>query len=140
MECWGNNFYGQLGNGLTTDSNVPVAVTGLNSGVSAIAAGTGHTCAIVSGGVYCWGSNSNGQLGDGTTIDSVTPVVAVGLASGAVGVAVGAQNTCAVLANGAEKCWGDDHYGQLGDGRFLSSNTPQVVVLGDEIFFGGFEN
>src|SRR2546423_1631315 len=79
VRCWGDNGFGQLGDGTTIDRLIPVAVSGLTNAV-AIAAGSCHTCALrAAGTARCWGSNGSGQLGDGTTGDRHTPVAVSGL-------------------------------------------------------------
>ena len=73
--CWGYNYYGQLGNGLTTDSASPVQVTTLGASVAQVSAQLPHTCARKTDGtLWCWGYNGYGQLGDGTTANRTTPV------------------------------------------------------------------
>jgi hypothetical protein len=83
IQCWGQNDYGQLGNGNTTQSSVPVTVMGLPSAATAIGAGPWHTCAVINGGaVWCWGRNHRGQLGNGSTTSSTTPVQVGGSGGG----------------------------------------------------------
>ena len=126
--CWGDNDSGQLGNDSTTNSSTPVAVTGLSSGVVAIAAGGYHTCALTSvGGVKCWGDDGNGQLGDGGDTSESTPVNVSGLSSGVASIAAGESHTCAVTTSNGAKCWGYDGYGELGNGTTNDYHVPKAV-------------
>jgi alpha-tubulin suppressor-like RCC1 family protein len=128
VKCWGSNNNGQLGDGTTVGRTTPVDVNGLTSGVLAIAAGAGHTCALTSaGGVKCWGSNLSGQLGDGTTTQNGTPVDVNGLVSGVAAIAAGYHHTCALTDAGIVKCWGGNSSGQLGDGTTTQHSTPADV-------------
>jgi alpha-tubulin suppressor-like RCC1 family protein len=128
VKCWGTNSLGQLGDGSLLPKNVPVDTSGLSNGVVALAAGYGHTCALLlGGGVKCWGMNSYGQIGDGTTTQRNTPVDVSGLTSGVMALAVGSFHTCALMVGGAVKCWGYNSYGQLGDGTGTQRNSPTPV-------------
>ena len=128
VQCWGSNGFGQLGDNSTTNRLTPVAVSGLSSGVVAIAAGGKHTCAITSAGaVQCWGYNYDGQLGDNTTTNRLTPVAVSGLSSGVVAIAAGASHTCALTSAGAVQCWGYNVVGQLGDNTTTNRLTPVAV-------------
>jgi alpha-tubulin suppressor-like RCC1 family protein len=125
VQCWGYNAYGQLGDTTTTDKSAPVAVSGL-SGVTAITTGTYHSCAALSSGaVQCWGYNASGQLGNGTTTNSPTPTpVLLSGANSALSLGGGPNYSCAVLASGGISCWGDNTYGQLGNGTKINSSIP----------------
>ncbi|HQQ62197.1 MAG TPA: hypothetical protein PLF22_01350 [Pseudomonadales bacterium] len=128
VKCWGDNNYGDLGNNADSQSDTPVAVLGLTSGVMAIAAGEDYTCALTStGAVKCWGDNFHGQLGDNTTITRFTPVAVNGLSSGVTAIAAGFNHACALISTGAVKCWGWNSYGQLGDNTTTQRNTPVAV-------------
>lgn len=129
--CWGRDDHGQLGDGpLLENQIIPVEVVGLPAGVKAIAAGTLHTCALTTqGAVLCWGADDLGQLGDGgSRQDKPVPASVVGLPLGVLAVTAGNHHTCALTAAGGVRCWGDDTYGQLGNGPAGSQDLPMDVV------------
>ena len=77
VQCWGANDFGQLGDGTTDNSSLPVTVPGI-SNATGVAAGYQHTCALLSDStVKCWGYNNQGQLGDGTKQSKLTPEMVI---------------------------------------------------------------
>jgi alpha-tubulin suppressor-like RCC1 family protein len=146
VKCWGTNGQDELGNGQDSDSGSPVDVAGLSRGVTAIASGLRHSCALTTaGGVKCWGANISGALGDGTTTRRPRRVVDVfGLTSGVTAIATGSDHSCALMSTGGVKCWGSNRFGELGDGTTSDRLTP-VDVLGlsrgvTAIAAGGFHS
>ena len=131
--AWGYNGDGELGNGTNTDSNVPLQVS-LPSGVTItnIAGGGYHSLALASNGrVWAWGSNNYGELGNGTNTSSSTPVQ-VSLPSWVTitNISGGVFYCLALASNGTVWAWGDNYYGQLGNGINTDrSNTPVQVSL-----------
>lgn len=131
VKCWGYNVYGQLGNGTTAYSAVPVDVVGLGSGVASISSEGYLTCAITTGGaVKCWGLNDTYQLGDGTNKNSPVPVDVMGLNSGVVSVTTGTHHACALMNSGGVKCWGNNGVGQLARERTPSNSAQPLDIEG----------
>lgn len=127
LRCWGDNNYGQLGDGTTIDSTIPVGVVGIPNATD-VDVGTFHSCAVLySGEVRCWGSNSLGRLGNGVGASSLVPVKVVGI-SDAMSVSVGGYFSCATMSDGTVQCWGSNSNGQLGDGTSTHSSVPVTVV------------
>jgi alpha-tubulin suppressor-like RCC1 family protein len=129
VRCWGLNSSGQLGNNSLVNAKGPVRVGGFLSlsDVTAIAAGTFHSCALLADGtVRCWGLNSSGQLGNNSLVNAKVPVLVHGL-SGATAVAAGARHSCALVVGGTVQCWGQNDYGQLGNNSLANSEVPVAV-------------
>lgn len=139
MAAWGDNSSGQLGNGNTTDSSVPVAVRtdGVLAGktVISIAAGGHHSLALCSDGTLAaWGDNGSGQLGDGGFPYSRNPLPVAVATNGALAgktvtaIAVASAHNLALCSDGTLAAWGTGNHGQLGNGGIVDRNTPYQVT------------
>jgi len=122
---WGSDFFGELGDGTTQDTSVPVRALGIADSVRQIAAGSAHSLALTTRGeVWAWGDNTTGELGDGTTTAHHLPQRVPGL-TGVVAIAAGNGFSLAVLADGTVKAWGQNNFGQLG----IPHGPNQLVPL-----------
>jgi LPXTG-motif cell wall-anchored protein len=140
---WGENGLGQLGNGTTTLSRVPVRVlageqgAGFLSDIASVAVGFRHSIALTTtGSVFTWGGNGSGGLGNGTTIGSTTPVQVHAVApgsgslSGIKAIAGAGFYTLAITAADGVVGWGDNLNGQLGNDTTAVQSLPVQVVSG----------
>jgi alpha-tubulin suppressor-like RCC1 family protein len=125
MRCWGSNGYGQLGEGSTLASPVPVPASNLN-GVAQVSAGNNFSCAVMNdGSAKCWGYNRNGQLGIGNIDNQLLPVTLN--VPQLQTIRAGNSFACGLDTNGGMHCWGYGNDGVLGQGNRSSSRTPQAV-------------
>jgi len=138
--CWGSGSAGQLGNGASGNSNVPVAVT--TSGALAgktikqlLAPASSTMCAIASdNNPYCWGSGLNGRLGNGVSSNSNSNVPVAVTTSGALAgktvkrLATSGYDVCTIASDDNIYCWGQGSDGQLGNGVSSNSNVPVLVI------------
>jgi len=154
--CWGSNWHGQLGisagNGFPSQHQPPTVVP--LSGVTSVALGTDHTCALLTDNtVMCWGSNANGQLGNaanaGTTTTTIQPLSVLDANSTPIGpissISSGAEFTCAAMTDTSHtvQCWGNNATGQLGVTPFTTgpawTNIPVSVMAEAGDFLGGVQ-
>lgn len=113
---WGDNEYGQLGDGTRSNRKIPALVQGI-ADIKAISSGSAHVLALKEDGtVWSWGRNSEGELGNGTVEDSYIPIMVTGLPR-ASSIAAGYANSMALTEDGTIWAWGDNSYTQLGSVR-----------------------
>jgi alpha-tubulin suppressor-like RCC1 family protein len=134
--CWGDNEYGQLGDGTYLDRSTPGKVRGLDSEVVQMSAGGRGTCAVKKDGtLWCWGYGPLLGVGLPAFERRVEPVQVTALGSDVAQVSVaGASHTCAVKKDDTLWCWGRNVHGQLGDGTTDDRLDPiQVIAVGDDV-------
>lgn len=128
LYCWGIKEFGLLGDPATVSpSTVPVAIPSMASGVTKVANGQTHVCAIKSGTLYCWGQNTNGEVGNGnfTLVSTPTAITTIGTV---VDVWTGYFGTCAKNTSNQVYCWGNNGDNQLLETSTADINTPTLMT------------
>jgi alpha-tubulin suppressor-like RCC1 family protein len=126
--CWGLNSSGQLGNGTTVSSNVPVLVSG-GLTFTQIDAGALFACALTSAGAaYCWGDDGQDQLGNTTLVTNRDVPVAVTGGLAFAQISLGTSFVCALTTAAAAYCWGKDNAGQIGNASAANPQTAPLAV------------
>jgi len=124
--AWGDNSFGQFGNGTSTSSYVPTKI-GSDNDWKEVALGWGYTIAVKTDGtLWAWGNNSSGQLGDGTAVNKSIPTQ-IGTSTDWKTISVGTTHAIALKTNGTLWAWGYNYYGQLGNGSNTSKNVPTQI-------------
>lgn len=127
--CWGQNNYGQLGIGNTTNQRSPVVV-GIS--VQPIAAGGKFTCGrqTGTGNMYCWGRGDLGALGNGFFVNRLTPYPVYGnfVYQQSTSIGAGANHVIAKRTDGTVMAWGHNNFGQVGDGTTNTRPAPVVIL------------
>ena len=131
--CWGSNGAGQFGDGSDSSSVVPVPAGG-GMRFAALSASGDYTCGLTfAGAAYCWGYDGMGQLGDGGKAEErKTPTAVVGGLTFA-SLSAGYGTTCGLTSSGTAYCWGDNFFGQLGNGN--TTTSPQPLPVATELRF-----
>ncbi|HEX6315275.1 MAG TPA: Ig-like domain-containing protein [Gemmatimonadaceae bacterium] len=128
LYCWGDDEFGQIGNGSTGAGETPSLATVKSERFAMVSAGSNHACALnLTGRAFCWGNDERGQLGDNRTINSTTPIPIADSTLTFTMISAGDRHTCGVTTNGNAYCWGEGNNGQLGNGAGVASSIPVLV-------------
>jgi alpha-tubulin suppressor-like RCC1 family protein len=128
--CWGFGGLGGLGDGTTRNARPTPHAVATTRRFDHLSAGGAHTCGVtLAGRGFCWGDNHKGQLGDGTTTNRLTPTaLGVDLPLAQVSASIIPSHSCGVTTDGRAFCWGDNTYGQIGDGTAIQRLRPVPVA------------
>jgi hypothetical protein len=139
LSCWGRSNYGALGRGSVGEIGTPALVSNL-SGVAAIKKDGFRTCAVLrTGALRCWGDNARSEM-KGPRADSVLPVDFPGLKP-VLSASMGMNSTCVLHADRTVSCWGNNLFGQLGNGTREHSDAPVAVKIDSvELLAGDLES
>lgn len=130
LHCWGDNTFGQLGQGDDSPSFSPVEVTSSTPWTN-VATGNGHTCGIKSDAtLWCWGNNTTGQLGVGNSTHQPTPIQ-VNHDNDWLDVFAGDSTSCAIDSEYIGYCWGLNEDGQLAKGLSTETDRPRIFDESD---------
>ncbi|MCL2157877.1 MAG: S-layer homology domain-containing protein [Oscillospiraceae bacterium] len=123
--AWGDNIYGQLGDGTTENRSIPVKIA---ENFVEVSAGRAHTLALASdGSLFAWGDNTYGQLGDGSSNASYVPIK---IMDNVVQISAGYNHSTAIKSDGSLYAWGQNNSGQLGDGTNTTRRNPVKIMDG----------
>ena len=127
---WGFNLEGQIGDNTTISKSSPVQTIAGGTNWKQVSVSR-HVAAIKTDGtLWTWGSNVYGQLGDGTTIDKSSPVQTIAAGTNWKQVAAGSGITAVIKTDGTLWMWGNNGYGQLGDGTRITKSSPVQTIAG----------
>lgn len=138
LYTWGRNDKGQLGNGTTTDSAVPVSVSDIK--FKDAAAGSGHVAAVSTNGtVYTWGENGEGQLGRGSESSKyLTSPGYIKTMYDIESVYAGSNSSAAIRSDKSIYMWGTTYLGQLGKEEkpiILDNNEENLVITDSDGYY-----